>query len=102
MSNTFRISLKPRAQLITQRRSEVPFPYRDKLNTLLKELEKHNIIKQIASSPQEKPDCGTTYLYPIFEIPKENYIKCVVDARHPNSNTEQSDESWPIETLASN
>ena len=23
-----------------------------------------------------------------------------MDARHPNSNTEQSDESWPIETLA--
>ena len=27
-------------------------------------------------------------------------MKCVLDARHLNSKTEQSDESWPIETLA--
>ena len=29
-------------------------------------------------------------------------MKCVLDARHLNSNTEQSDESWPIEPLAHN
>ena len=33
-------------------------------------------------------------------IPKGDTIKCVLDARHLNSNTEQSDESWPIEPLA--
>ena len=33
-------------------------------------------------------------------IPKGDSIKCVLDARHLNSNTEQSDESWPIEPLA--
>ena len=33
-------------------------------------------------------------------IPKGDSIKCALDARHLNSNTEQSDESWPIETLA--
>ena len=42
----FRIRLKPNAQLITQRLSKVPIHYRDKLNTLPKELAKHNIIKQ--------------------------------------------------------
>ena len=35
----FRIRLKPIAQLITQRPSKVPIHNRDKLNTLLKELE---------------------------------------------------------------
>ena len=45
ISTPFRIRLKPNAQRITQRPSKVPIHYRDKLNALLKELEKHNIIK---------------------------------------------------------
>ena len=85
---------------MTQRPSKVPIHYRDKLNALLKELEKYNIIKQIGSSPQDKPVYGTTYLNPLIIIPKGDTIKCVLDARHLNSNTEQSDESWPIEPLA--
>ena len=99
-STPFRIRLKPNAQLITQRPSKVPIHYRDKLNVLLKELEKYNIIKQIGSSPQDKPVYGTTYLNPLIIIPKGDTKKCVLDARHLNSNTEQSDESWPIEPLA--
>ena len=101
ISTPFRIRLKPNAQLMTQRPSKVPIHYRDKLNVLLKELEKYNIIKQIGSSPQDKPVYGTTYLKPLIIIPKGDTIKCVLDdARHLNSNTEQSDESWPIEPLA--
>ena len=100
ISTPFRIRLKPNAQLLTQRPSKIPIHYRDKLNNLLIELEKHNIIKQIGSSPQDKPVYGTTYLNPLIIIPKADTIKCVLDARHPNSNTEQSNESWPIEPLA--
>ena len=100
ISTPFRIRLKPNAQLMTQRPSKVPIHYRDKLNALLKELEKYNIIKQIGSSPQAKPVYGTTYLNPLIIIPKGDTIKCVLDARHLNSNTEQSDQSWPIEPLA--
>ena len=100
ISTPFRIRLKPNAQLLTQRPSKVPIHYRDKLNVLLKELEKYNIIKQIGSSPQDKPVYGTNYLNPLIIIPKEDTIKCVLDARHLNSNTEQFDESWPIDPLA--
>ena len=85
---------------MTQRPSKVPNHYRDKINALLKELEKYNIIKQISSSPLDKPTYGTTYLNPLTIIPKGDTIKCVLDARQLNSNTEQSDESWPIEPLA--
>ena len=99
ISTPFRITLEPNAQLMTQR-PKVLIHYRDKLNTLLKELERYNIIKQIGSSPQDKPVYGTTYLNPFITIPKGDTIKCVLDARHLNSNTEQSDESWPIEPLA--
>ena len=100
ISTPFRIRLIPNAQLMTQRPVKVPIHYRDKLNALLKEVEKYNIIKQIGSSPQDKPVYGTTFLNPLLIIPKGDTIKCVLDARHLNSNTEQSDESWPIEPLA--
>ena len=99
IATPFRIRLKPNAQLITQRPSKVPIHYQDKLNTLPKELEKNNIIKQIGSSSQDKPVCGTTYLNPLIIIPKGDTIKCVLDAQHLNSNTEQSHESSPIEPL---
>ena len=100
ISTPFRIRLKTNAQLKTQSPSKVPIHYRDKLNALLRELEKNNIIKQIGSFPQDKPFYGTTYLNPLIIIPKRDTIKCILDARHLNSNTEQSNESWPIEPLA--
>ena len=59
ISTPLRIRLKPNA-LMTQRPSKVSIHYRDKLNVLLKELKKYNIIKQIGSSPQDKPVYGTT------------------------------------------
>ena len=80
ISTPFRIRLEPNAQLMTQRPSKVPIHYRDKLNVLLKELEKNNNIKQIGSSPRDKPINGTTYLNPLIKIPKGETIKCVLDA----------------------
>ena len=100
IATPFRIRQKPNAQLITERPSKVPIHYREKLNTLLKEQEKHNIIKQIGSSPQDKPVYGTTNLNHLIIIPEGDSIKGVSDARHLNSNTEQSEEFWPIEHLA--
>ena len=66
----FRIRLKPNAQLFTQRPSKVPIHYRDKLKAPFAELEKHNIVKQIGSSPQDKPVYDTTYLNPLIILPK--------------------------------
>ena len=77
IATPFCFRLKPNAQLITQRPSKVPSHYRDKVNTLRKELEKHNIIKQIGSSPQDKPVYGTTYLNQPFKIPEGDYQMCI-------------------------
>ena len=44
-------------------------------------------MKQIGSSPQDKPVYGTTYLNTLNLLPKGDSIKCVLDARHLNSNT---------------
>ena len=54
ISIPFSIRLKPNAQLP----SKVSMHYRDKLNTLHKELGKHNIVRQIGSSPHDKPTFG--------------------------------------------
>ena len=51
ISTPFRIRIKENCKLQTRRPSKVPFHYRDRLNKLLVELEKYNIIKQIGSTP---------------------------------------------------
>ena len=100
ISTPFRIRIKENCKLQTQRTSEVPIHYRDRLNKLLVELEKHNIIKQIGPTPDENHTIGTTFSNPLIIIPKGDAIKVVLDARHLNSNTDQELESWPIEPLA--
>ena len=97
ISTPFRIRIKENCKLQTQRPSKVPIHYRDRLNRLLIELEKYNIIKQIGSTPDEKHSIGTTFLNLLIIIPKGDAIKVVLDARHLNSNTDQELESWPIE-----
>ena len=86
-----------KSQLKPQRPTKIPIHYREKLNKLLIELEKHNIIKQIGSTPEEKQNIGTTFLNPLIIIPKGDTIKIVLDARHLNSYTNQTFESCPIE-----
>ena len=93
IATPFRIRLKPNAKLQTQRPKKVPIHYRAKLKTLLDELEKHNIIRQIGSTHSDKSIYGTTFLNPLVIIPKGDTIKVVLDARHLNSNTDQSSES---------
>ena len=100
ISTPFRIRIKENCKLQTQRPSKVPIHYRNRLNKLLLELEKYNIIKQIGSTPDEKHTIGTTFLNPLIIIPKGDAIKVVLDARHLNSNTNQELESWPNEPLA--
>ena len=80
----FRIRIKENCKLQTQRPSKVPIHYRDRLNNLLLELEKYNIIKQIGSTPDEKHTIGTTFLKPLIIIPKGDAINVVLDARHLN------------------
>ena len=100
ISTPFRIIIKENCKLQTQRPSKVPIHYRDRLNKLLVELEKHNILKQNGSTPDEKHTIGTTLVNPLIINPKGDAIKVVLDARHLYSNTNQELESWPIEPLA--
>ena len=78
ISTPFRIRPKPNAQLMTQRPSKVPIHYRDKLNVLLKELEKYNIIKQIGSPPQDKPRVWHKLFKPSHYNPQGRYHKMCI------------------------
>ena len=60
-STSFRIRNKENCKLQTQRPSNVPIQYRDRLNKLLVELEKYIILKPIGSTPDEKHTIGTTF-----------------------------------------
>ena len=100
ISTPFRNGIKENCKLQTQRPSKVPIHYIDRLNKLLVELEKYNIIKQIGSTQDEKHTIGTTFLNPLIIIPKGDAIKVVLDASYLNSNTDKEHESWPIEPLA--
>ena len=100
LSTPFRIRIKENCKLQTQIPTKTPIHHRDRLNELLVELEKYNIIKQIGSTPDAKHTIETTFLNPLIKIPKGDAIKVVLDARHLNSNTNQELESWPIEPLA--
>ena len=60
ISTPFRIRITENCKLQTQRPSKVPIHYRDRLNDVLTELEKYNIIKQRGSSSDEKHTIGTT------------------------------------------
>ena len=100
ISTPFRIRIKDNCKLHTQRPCKVPIHYRDRINKLLLELEKYNIIKQIGSTTDEKHTIGTTFLNPLIIIPKGDAIKDVLHARHLSSNTDQELQSWPIDSLA--
>ena len=100
ISTPSRIRIKENCKLLTQRPSKVSIHYRDRLNKLLTELEKFNIMKQIGSSSDERHTIRTTFSNPLIIIPKGDSIKVVLDARQLNSNTNQELKSWPIEPLA--
>ena len=51
-STPFRIRNKENCKLQTQRPSKVPIHYRDRLNKLLVELERFDVIRQIGSTPE--------------------------------------------------
>ena len=49
---------------------------------------------------KKNKNIGTTFLNPLIIIPKGDTNEIVLDARHLNSCTNQTFESWPIEPLA--
>ena len=56
-------------------------------------------MAQIGSTSHEKPNYGTIFPNPFFDI-KNDFIKIALDARRFNSITDESAGLRPLETLA--
>ena len=91
----FHVKLKKVAELRKERPSKVPLHYRDRLEILLNELQRAEIIREMGSDIE----MGSLFTNPIIILPKGDTVKLVIDARYLNSISDLSDYSWPVEPV---
>ena len=91
----FHVTLKRNVELKRQRASKVPRHLKDKLEMLLTQLKDADIIREMGSDDE----MGSLFVNPIILMPKNDYVKLVIDARYLNSVTDLTNQSWPLETV---
>ena len=91
----FHIPLKKDCEFKKQRPSKVPLHLRDKLEALMDELIPARIILEL----NEHDDLNSWFVNRNIILPKNDYVKLVIDARYLNSITDTSISSWPLEPL---
>ena len=75
--------------------SKISLHLRDKLEALMDELIKAEIMRGL----NEHNDSNSWFVNPIIILPKNDYVKLVIDARYLNSITDTSNSSWTLEPL---
>ena len=91
----FHVTLKPNVELKGQRPSKVRLHLKEKLEKLLTQLKDSDIIRETG----DDDEMGSLFVNPIILMPKNDYVKLVIDARYPNSVTDLTNYSWPLETV---
>ena len=91
----FHVTLKPNVELKRQRPRKVPLHLKEKLEKLLKELKDAEITREMG----DDDDMGSLFVNPIILMPKNDYVKLVIDARYLNSVTDFTNPSWPLEPV---
>ena len=91
----FHVTLKPNVELKRQRASTVPLYLKDKLEKLIKQLKEADIIRKMGNDDE----MGCLFVNPIILMPKNDYVKLVIDARYLNSVTDLTNYSWPLEPV---
>ena len=74
----FQVTLKPHVELKRQRASNVPLYLKDKLEKLLTQLKDADIIREMG----DDDEMGSLFVNPTILMPKNNYVKLVIDARY--------------------
>ena len=87
----FHVTLKPNVELKRQRPRKVPLHLKEKLEKLLKELKDAEITREMG----DDDDMGSLFVNPIILMPKNDYVKLVIDARYLNSVTDFTNPSGP-------
>ena len=91
----FHVTLNPNVELKRQRPSKVPLHLKEKLEILLTQLKEADIIREMG----DDDEMGSLSVNPIILMPKNDYVKLVIDARYLNSVTGLTNYSWPLEPV---
>ena len=91
----FHVTLKPIIELKRQRPSKVPLHLKEKLEKHLTKLKDADIIREM----DDDDEMGSLFVNPIILMPKNDYVKLVIDARYLNSVTDLTNYSWPLEPV---
>ena len=92
----FHVTLEPKVELKRQRPSKVPLHLKEKLEKLLTQLKDADIIREMG----DDHEMGSLFVNPIILMPKNDYVKLVIDARYLNSVTDLTNYSLePVQMI---
>ena len=91
----FHVTLKPNVELKRQRANKVPLHLKDKFEKLLTQLKDADFIREMG----DDDEMGSLFVNPIILMPKNDYIKLVIDVRYLNSVIDLTNYSWPLEPV---
>ena len=89
------VTLKTNVELKRQQPSKVPLHLKRKLEKPLTELKDANIIHEM----DDDHEMGSLSVNPIILMPKNDYVKLVIDASHLDSVTDLRNFCWPLEPV---
>ena len=91
----FQVTMKPKVELKRQRASKVPLHLKNKLEKLLTQLKDADILREMG----DDDEIGSLFVSPIILMPRNDYVKLVIDDRYVNSVTDLTNYSWPLELV---
>ena len=91
----FHVTLKPNVELKGERASKVPLHVKEKLEELLTQLKDADTIREMGDDDA----MGFLFVNPIILMPKNDYVKLVIDARYLHSVIDLTNYSWPLEPV---
>ena len=91
----FHVTLKPNVELKRQRPSKVPLHLKKKVEKILTQRKDTDIIQEMV----DDDEMGSLFVNPIILMPKNDYVKLVIDAQFLNRVTDFTIYSWPLESV---
>ena len=91
----FHVTLEPNVDLKRQRATKVPLYLKDKPGKLLTQPKDAEIIQEM----DDDDEMGSLFFNPIILMPKNDYVKLVIDACYLNSVTDRTNYSRPLEPV---
>ena len=91
----FHVTLKPNVELKRQRPCKFPLHLKENLEKLLTQLKDADISLEMGGDDE----MGSLIVNPIILMPKNDYVKLMIDTRYLNSVTDLTNYSWPLEPV---